>query len=146
MTVNVRYKLKSGRLVLREYEVDARSDMATDLRMFLSDPRSVFEVNDWPALKETLDVAVVYLMDDGSKGKEIRDPAALGQLIAAIEADCTAGLMAQHDYYHLRQEYVGGIEFTVPIKQTNQGAVARGAYISIYEDCVNTVAFLETLQ
>lgn len=145
INMELRYELENGRHVYRSYDVPAESPVAESLRQFLSDPRAVFAVNDWEQVRKAADSAHIYL-DDDNHDIDITDPQRLQELLAAIEADCEAGLFAQHDYFHRDQEYVGSIHIPwQTVKTTNRGTVSHNANLVVYEDCVNTIAFLETL-
>jgi len=147
INMELRYELKNGMHVYRSYDVPAESPVADDLRLFLSDPRAVFGVNDWQQVKELADSASVFLQGDGKDDVEITDPQQLQMLIAAIEADCEAGLFAQHDYFHPGQDYVGSVHIPwQALKTTKRGPVSRNANLVVYADCVNTAAFLKTLE
>lgn len=146
INMELRYELKNGRHVYRSYDVPAESSAADALRKFLSDPRAAFAVNDWQLVKNRVDAVTVYPTGDGMNMLEIYDPEQVQALLTAIEADCKEGNFAQHDYFHMDQEYMAGMDITWKVvKSTNTGVVTRGEYVTVYKDSVNTCAFLETL-
>lgn len=146
INIELRYQLKNGAYVYRSYDVPAQSEAAENLRPFLSDPRSVFAVNDWQQVKDDLMGVYVYPAAD-KESFEISDANLQQALLNAIEADCKAGNFAQHDYFHRYQEYVAGIDITWKIPSTgSRSPDARNEHVIVYEDCVNTVAFLKTLE
>ena len=144
--VYVRYERKNGTSVLREYKIPPKSKTAAELNDYFSDLSHVFGTDGWERVKESTEVINVYLQG-GMHGIDISDPQQKQALFAALEADSAANNLAQHDYFHLNQEYVGSVDIAwETLKTTQRGAITIGRNITIYEDCVNTSAFLETLQ
>ena len=144
--VYVRYEKKNGASVLREYMIPAESETVEALNAYFSDLRHVFDTDDWELLKENMQHINVYLRG-GDQDQEITDPQQRQALFAALEADCKAGTMAQHDYFHSGQEYVGAVDIAWKVLKTNRyGEITKGETVLIYEDCVNTRAFLESLE
>lgn len=142
----VRYEKENGLAVLRQYSIPARSKTAGELNDYFSDLRQVFDTDDWQQLKENVEFVDVYLRGS-SYDINITDPRKIDALFAAIEADSKAKTMAQHDYFHWDQEYVGAVHVAwKTLKSTEHGAITRGESVSIYKDCVNTRAFLESLE
>jgi hypothetical protein len=148
VSMEVRYQLKNGRYVCRTYNVPAASQVAGELEVFLSDMRSVFLTEDVAKIRETVNYAHVYLVNDSmQKDIEIRDPAQLQALLDAMEADCKAGTFAQHDYFHADAEYVAGMDVTWRLPDsTGRTPPTRNKHTIIYSDCENLVAFLETFE
>lgn len=146
ITVYVRYEKENGMAVLRRYDIPGQSKTAGELNHYFSDLRQVFDTDDWQQLKENVEFVDVYLRGS-SYDINITDPHKIDALFAAIEADSKAKTMAQHDYFHWDQEYVGAVHIAWKVlKSTEHGTITRGESISIYEDCVNTQAFLESLE
>ena len=145
ITVHVRYERKNGMTVLREYEIPSQSKTAEELNDYFSDLSNVFGTYDWESIKKNVKVINIYLRG-GTAGIDITDPQQIQALFAALEADSAENTMAQHDYFHLNQEYVGTVDIAwETIKATDNGSITRGESVSIYEDCVHTWAFCETL-
>lgn len=146
LNMELRYQLKNGFYVYRSYDVPVESAVAEDLRWFLSDPRAVFAVDDWQQVQNSADYVRIYFSDDGMNLVEISDLQQIQALLRAIEADCAAGNFAQHDYLHPDEAYIAGMDIVWrTVKTTTRGSIARGSYVTVYADCVNTRAFLETL-
>ena len=144
--VYVRYEQKNGTAVLRQYDIPAKSETVGALNDYFSNLRHVFGTDDWEELKKNTEVVNVYLRG-GSLDLDITDSQQRKALFAALEADCKAGTMAQHDYFHPGQEYVGAVDIAwKTLKSTQYGMITKGEVVTIYEDCVNTRAFLETLE
>lgn len=146
--VKLRYQLSDGSYVLRSYYVPADSPVAEELSIYFSDIRVVFGTEKVELIKNSIDAANVYLNGTGDyDGFDITDPQQIQKILEAIEADCREGSLAQHDYFHEDQESVAGIDLSFKeIKSTEWGSIYRGNYLTIYSDCVNTLAVLETLE
>ena len=146
--VKLRYQLSDGSYVLRSYYVPADSPVAEELSVYFSDIRVVFGTEKVELIKNSIDTANVYLNGTGDyDGFDITDPQQIQKILEAIEADCREGSLAQHDYFHEDQESVAGIDLSFKeIKSTEWGSIYRGNYLTIYSDCVNTLAVLETLE
>jgi hypothetical protein len=122
------------------------SQTAEDLKPFFSDLRSVFDVNDWNEVRNTLDMGIVYWHDEGDKRAMIVLPEEKTALLAALEADARAGLLAQSDWYHGYAGSVASLDLTwISADQDGIGR-SRTEFITIYGDCVNTCTFLESLR
>ena len=145
--VKLRYQLSNGSDVLRSYYVPADRPVAEELKAYFSDIRVVFGTGNWEQVKNSIEIANIYLNGTGDyDGFDITDPQQIQVILEAIEADCKAGSLAQHNYFHEDQEYVGGIDLSFKeIKSNEWGYISRGNYLTIYGDCVNTIAILETL-
>ena len=148
ITVYVRYRLQSDRVIYRTYKVSAESQTAEELRPFFSDPRSVFNVDDWESLKDSVANLCVYWRGDNLP-TDIYDPEQVEALMNAIEADCYAGTFTQHDYFHTGMDYVAGIDvqWNENLVEKVNGDIAQryGEHVVVYEDSVHVAAFLESL-
>ena len=147
MPVGVQYRLKNGRIITRNYLVPVESQTAENLKPFFSDLRSVFGVNDWNEVKDTMDIGIVYWhSDEDSKEVQIFLPEEKAELLAALEADAEAGLLVQSDWYHGLEGSVASLDITWRSADQDSIIRTRNEFITIYSDCVNTCAFLETLK
>jgi len=145
ITVYVRYDRKNGTSVLRVYNIPAQSITAEALNDYFSDLHQVFGTDDWEHIIENAKIISIYLQG-GDRSVEITDPQQIRDLFVALEADSAAKTMAQHDYFHLNEEYVGTVDIAWEVlKSTDRGSVTRGESIIIYADSLNTRAFCETL-
>ena len=140
------YRLKNGMNVYRTYRVPVSSPVMAELETFFSDPRSVFAVDDYQKVKKNIHSISVYTLG-GDKHVELDSDAQMQTLLAAIEADCKAGLMAQHDQFHPSYDYTAGIDINWNdiYKMSQMGEISgyRGEHVVVYGDCVNTLACLE---
>lgn len=148
LNMELRYELENGSYVYRSYDVPAESPVAEDLRLFMSDPRAVFGVEDLQQVRDNLLQMNIYL-HGGDKLLEITDRDRMEALLDAILTDCRAGTMAQNGNFHRYQELIANVDVTWKVPNGEGVNVdpngARGEYLQIFEDCVNTAAFLETL-
>lgn len=146
MTVGVKYRLESGRVITRNYQVPVESQTEENLQSFFSDVRSVFDVNDWNAVKENLENVWVYRYDDEEKDQtQLFIQEEKDGLLAALEADAKAGTLAQHGNFHKNQDQLASLDITWHERDQDGLPRTRNAFITIYTDCVNTIAFLESL-
>ena len=146
MTVGVKYRLESGRVITRNYQIPVESQTEENLQSFFSDVRSVFDVNDWNAVKENLENVWVYRYDDEEKDQtQLFIQEEKDGLLAALEADAKAGTLAQHGNFHKNQDQLASLDITWHERDQDGLPRTRNAFITIYTDCVNTIAFLESL-
>ena len=67
-------------------------------------------------------------------------------LLEAILADCDTGAMVQYTEYHISTDENGEYlkeNLFLEIDYVNEFGYDEGFYISVYDDCVNTLAWLE---
>ena len=150
IAVHVRYELENGFSVNREYYIPAQSQTAEELRPYFSDLRSVMATEDWTQIRDNVDYVNVYFYgSEEVKDVTLEDLTQIQELLKALEADAQAGNLAQHSYFHRYQEQVAAIDlnWNVVYNQTDNGEISKpgSRHVAIHEDCVNTVAFLETL-
>jgi hypothetical protein len=146
ITVCVRYELKNGTHVYREYNIDAQSQTAEVTKPFFNDMRSVFAVGDLEQVKDAVMQVQIYT-EELNEIVSISGKTQMQGLLAAIEADCKEGNMTQHQHYHRYQEQVGSLDITWGVDRDQyDGADARSEHIQVYEDCTHTLAYLETLE
>ena len=97
---------------------------------------------DMEDFQEKYGSCLTYVTEEGF------DQAAITKgLIEAIEADCLAGNMAQIWEFHKNQETCGyvTIQYVVPTNNTYVPYTTKYLDITIYEDCANTIRYLESL-
>lgn len=81
------------------------------------------------------------------EGRFDQEPIVTG-LMEAIQKDCDAGTMAQIWEYHQNQEPCGYLIIQAVENQRDSGYVysqTKTLDITVYEDCVNTIAYLQSL-
>lgn len=148
ITVYIRYEMKNGNYINRTYHISAENQVTQGLKRFFSDPRAVLNVGDFQQVKDNMRDITVYTLG-GDKYLVLNSDTEMQVLLDAIEADCNAGTMAQHDYFHSHCEYVAGVDIcwndVYQIGEIGDISGIRGEHIVIYEDCLNTIAVLESL-
>lgn len=160
--LNLRYYLKDGRTVERQYYMDIESEESKILEHYCSQfsyvvgaesvdtilknasylefvshtgamPNIVFSSDIIPERYEEEDWMIITV-DDMYSSAEVRG------LLEAIKADCEAGNMAQQWDFRRDEEHMG----TLQINSKNYFAYeAKG--ITVFEGCTNTVEYLQLL-
>ena len=145
--VKLHYRLSNGAAVMRTYDIPADSAVAEELKIYFSDIRMILGTEEWDFLKQNITSANVYATGTGNyEGVDITDPQKIQMILDAIEADCQAGTLAQHAYFHVDQEHYGGIYLDFRnINSKEWNSIYRSEYVEIYRDCLNTIAVLESL-
>lgn len=132
--VELSYELKNGRRVHRSYRVSADSPASEDLKLILSDVRSVFRTDDWAQVQNTAYIAHIWLKDLDAE-ITINDRAGLQALLSAIETDSKTGSLTQGDY-------VGSMEICWRARGESGTRVTN---LEISGNCTNIRAFLKTI-
>ena len=146
------YVLDNGVTVTRVYEVACTSPAGDLAQTLYTRADFVLGTDDAEAFVEAVD-RVYYDDHQATTGGELymnyTNREYIQGLVEAILADCAAGNMAQN-FGYLRGEQLGWVEFT--LRQPVGSAAANYGdaveyynfvYLSIYEDCTNTLAYLE---
>lgn len=156
VTTYLRYDLKSGRTVIRRYEIPVDSAHGEFVQTELSNWKSVFHINDWDTIAGGIDrVDLELCLGENFGNYELSDRAQIQGLLEAVKADCDAGNMAQNwsfhqdeetaawlyiydnnfadDTYTTTNEYFGGIH------------VVYSLSMNIYDSCEHTLSYIESL-
>ena len=142
--IDVTYRLKNGVDVYRSYRVPAESNTAEELSVFLSDVRAIFHVSDWQEVVEN--VREIQCHKNGDDGGAIElNPAQQKAALEAICLDAEAGTLAQPKNLHRNETVVAYIDVMWMAKMTG-GEGSRWEMASVFADCENTLAFLESLE
>ena len=144
VVMDVTYRLKNGVEVYRSYEVLAEDVLAEELTDFLSDVRAIFHTNNWEELTENVQEVWVY-MDSSGYEYEILEPAQQQALLEAIRLDAEAGTMAQPNNLHRYEDTIASVNVCW-WQQMKDGEGTRWETARVFADCVNTRAFLESLE
>ena len=168
-TVTIRYEMKNGRVVQRQYELATNSDIAQRLRAFYSRPEAVLGDSDLARLCEQFNRIEIYpygenyprifmgnteslfnseVEEMGKYADEedlvIKEAFSKSEtvqgLMRAILADCEAGSMAQAWNYHSGDPYG-----TINLARYVSKYQTQYRDITIYNDCENTIEFLRQL-
>lgn len=146
--VRIQYKLKSGKVVSRYYEVGRNTDLGKQAGKYFSEMGYVFNVKDEKRLYDAFSSVNVNIYEDGMNiDVKLTSRHDIADLLDAIAKDCQAGKMAQNWAFHqengIRREY--SVEFTVADSDQRQklGWNNNYFYLQIYADSTNTVEFLK---
>ena len=138
--VELCYELENGRRVRRSYQVFTDSPASEDLKLFLSDVRSVFCTDDWVQVQNTVYFAHIWLKDL-DEVIVINDRAGLQGLLSAIEAESKSGNLGQdYSYTSSAAEYVGSMDINWRARGESDPRVTN---LVIYDNCTNILTFLE---
>lgn len=146
--VRIRYTLTDGTTVNRYYQLDFNSPLAEEAKVWFSDARYIFQVDDPEVLYSLFNVFNVENFEsERYEGfVQSKDQEQLKGLLDAILADCAAGNMAQTWWLHKdnaekTERYVVGFELR---NQTLEESYEQYRFrsLSIYSDCTNTLAYL----
>lgn len=147
VNITVRYELDNGLFVYRGYDVPAKTETAEAIARYLSNVNSVFLTNDWQMVKDSTDYIRIYPQGDGMNTVEISDQKQIQQLLEAIRMDCEAGNLAQHDYLHLNEVYVAGMDINwIWVASDGKNRITRGQYLTVYECSENLKEYLTSLE
>ncbi|MBQ3192174.1 MAG: hypothetical protein IJB59_01225 [Oscillospiraceae bacterium] len=156
--VALRYELESGKIVRRNYNIWVDSEAGRIAEDYMSrwenvDYRTVtINGKEYNRLTTILNDFEHFVLPGYENERELpelcRSQAAAMELIAAIKADCEAGNMAQHPYFHTGH-------FRIPDEYAEKGYYEDAAiYISfrgadygwsvnVFADCENTIRWLK---
>lgn len=142
----LRYTLKSGREVTRQYAVLSLDPNLTSLKkLIFSAPEAVFNLTgSWEDYKESV-YSVSYENEYG-KITEFRAPEQINQLLDALYADCLEGTMAQGWAFHsdAATKYVEQLTIRSD-PQSASASSSKTLYITIYDDAQNIKTALSAL-
>jgi len=131
-TLSLRYTMKNGATVQREYEVLLTGTVKTVLKEYLSSPEFVLGGHNWAE-----DYVSITTYDKGTDGKL---PLSLNpSLLVAMTADCEAGNMVQHHAFHDQYDTIAWIN----LHSYDENGNINYYDIEIYADAENTVNWLK---
>ena len=142
MVFRIRYTMKTGVTVERDYFLDANSENGQWVKTLYSDMEAVLGSSNTERLKQTIRFAEVYshanayFPEISGKGYHKILSAGWDGLIDAVAADCAAGNMAQIWDYHDDEDVVANLHIQI-------GSGHRE--IQVYESCTNTWNYLKSL-
>ncbi len=149
--VIVKYELKSGRTVIRYYEVGRSNPLGERAGKYFNDMRYIFKVNDTAALYDAFQSVSINFYNNGNNSSlKLTSPEDITGLLDAIAADCKAGTMAQNWAYHedpskdgLKGSFECYMEFTVKDWGHYQEALnASRFHLQVYSDSENTFKYI----
>ncbi len=144
--VQISYKLKNGRTVVRYYEVGRDTPLGQKAGEYFNDMRYIFEVNDTNVLYDAFETVYIYgYKYDKNIDFKLTDKQDVLDLLNAIAADCQAGTMAQNWAYHKENgdvEY--NLEFSLSIPDIHEYGLSQNRFfVQVYPDSYNTVTCLQ---
>ena len=145
LDIGINYGLKNGKNLFRYYSIPIGTSAANDLRPILSRIECVARMSEEELLALEDGVYMIYA-DDRNISINQDSNYDIGGLLEAILADCKTGAMVQYPEYHLATDENGGYlkENTyLEIGYTTPEGVSTGMWLSIYDECVNTLAWME---
>ena len=149
VSVYLQYELKSGRTVLRRYEIPVETTHGAFIRRELSDWRSVFYVNDWEAFASNVpQVELELLGEEGIGHYTLSDPAVIRGLLEAVKADCDAGNMAQNWSLHQDEETEAWLYIYDGVYYASTAYNMQRVYavsLNVYNSCEHTLAYIDSL-
>lgn len=153
--VRIRYAMKDGTEVNRVYKVQGDSAIGDRARVWLSDARYIFQMEDTEKLYElfsSVQADRFYWRENeeatGPHYLKFKEPEELKGLLDAILADCAAGKMAMQWAFHGDAEERYHVEFEQNedfFDPDSFDYVYRFHSVQIYEDSTNTRAYLDKL-
>lgn len=101
--INFEYELTNGMIIKRYYTVKVGTELSDHAEKYLSEPESVFHVNDFDVYAKTVNGITVDLFhDDFARDTQldITDNQKIARFLEAVKEDCNAGHMAQEWNLH----------------------------------------------
>ena len=132
--LTLRYRLKNGRMVEREYQVETQSKSGSIAADFLKRPENVLDVKDRSELY-SIGVRKVEVYGDWGCGSYCTVSDITG-LLNAIYDDCAAGRILPGVYLEDTDGYLGTLSL---IRQDQE----RSIWLPIYDSYTSTVSYLE---
>ena len=157
-SVSLTYELHNGKLIRRRYNIWMDNEyVSSEAGRIANDYLTQWDtVNGRTVLVDGVeynrldyilrDLKSIYV--DYMKDEQQVDLAQVHSLIAAIQADCAEGHMAQNDYYHtgyfrVADEYMEKGYYDVPSIGISISGEDNSWWISIYGDSRHTIKWLE---
>ena len=135
--VQIRYTLKNGKQITRYYQVVPESELGAQAKLYFSDLRYLLQIENTEKLRYYIKtVSVEYSTEEKWFDVEIFEN--ISGLLEALEKDSKSGTLAQRWYSRDGKEAPYYVEFQL----YDQGQWYNNIYINIYEEAVNTVAYL----
>ena len=145
LTIGIDYTLTNGKIFSRYYSIPIGTPAADDLRLIFSRPECVLRksAEEFLALEDD-----VYMICADSRNITINQDSDydIAGLLEAILADCKSGSMVQYTEYHLETDEDGQYlkeNCYLEIGYTTPEGVSTGMWLTVYDDCVNTLAWME---
>ena len=137
------YTLTNGRILSRYYSIPVGTEAAEDLRTIFSRIECVARKSkeQFLAIADT-----AYKLYADSTFIHVNQNLDITGLLEAILADCDTGAMVQYTEYHINTDENGEYlkeNCFLEIDYVNEFGYDEGFYLTIYDECVNTLTWLE---
>jgi len=143
LNIGIDYILKNGKILSRYYSIPVGTSAADELRPIFSRIECVtrgMSEEEFLALENR-----VYMIYSDGVNYDISRDMDISGLLEAIVADCKTGAMVQYAEYHYYD--TNDMEYKndpyLEIGYNTPEGVSTGMWITVYEDCVNTLSWLE---
>ncbi len=143
-TFTIRYTLKNGRTVSRQYAVYADTTLWKRFQALYGGPEKILGYTDWDSFLDTTEPAVegcsiLELCDQYAQKYDTKVDAdkIRRELLEAMKKDCEDGTISNQSMAVAKGDYVFTVEW-MPQSGT------RWWYVTIYRDCTNTMAWYQS--
>ena len=144
LTIGIDYTLKNGKILSRYYSIPVGTEAAEDLRPIFSRIECVARMSEEEFLALEDGIYMIYA-DDINISINQNSNFDIAALLEAILADCKSGAMVQYTEYHIQtdgnDEYLKDNTY-LEIGYTTPDGVSTAMWLTIYEECVNTLAWM----
>ena len=147
LDIGIDYTLTNGNILSRYYSIPLGTAASDDLRPIFSRIECVARMSEGEFLNLAESVYWIYVDGTGFPIDRLGSTEGITDLLEAILADCDSGAMVQYTEYHYYDadygDYGSKYEPYLEINYYDANGKLTGFYLTIYEDCVNTLAWLE---
>ena len=145
LDIGIDYELKNGKILSRYYSIPVGTSAADELKPIFSRPECVVRRSAEELLGLADNVYYVYVDGLGLPANQVSTFADISELMEAILADCNSGAMVQYPEYHYWKD--DNIDFDkydpyLEIAYNTPDGGSATFWITVYDDCVNTLAWL----
>ena len=144
LDIGIDYILNNGKILSRYYSIPIGTPAADNLKTFFSRIECVAHMSEEEFLGIADDTYMIYVDTVHSKVNGNLD---ITGLLEAILADCKTGAMVQYGEYHYYEDEFGNSGLNensyLEIDYINDFGHEVGLFLTIYDDCVNTIDWLQ---
>ena len=144
LDIGIDYTLTNGKILSRYYSIPVGTKAADDLRPIFSRIECVAHMTEEEFLALEDGVYMIYADDTNLTINQNSDIDVAG-LLEAILADFESGAMVQYTEYHIETDEDGQYlkeNHYLEIGYTTPDGVSSGIWLSVYDECVNTIAWM----
>ena len=143
LDIGIDYTLTNGKILSRYYSIPVGTEAAEDLRPIFSRIECVARKTE----EQFLAIAdTAYKLYTDSTFVNVGRNLDITGLMEAILADCDTGAMVQYPEYHINTDENGEYlkeNLFLEIDYINDFGHEVGLFLTIYDDCVNTIDWLQ---